>query len=105
MEAKLAADRELVEGNGKRGLEWTIIRPGSLTDDEASGHVDAGRVHLGVPVSRADVASVVLECLREEGTKGLAFDVLGAVEGGGEGVKEAVGGVARERIDCFQGFY
>lgn len=107
MRAKLAADKSLVSENERRGLRWTIVRPGQLTDEEGSGRVCAGRVHLGTPISRGDVAAVVRECLERESSVGLAFDVLGAggASGDGEGVKEAVERVGRERMDCFEGFY
>ena len=101
MEAKFDADKSLAEKNGGRQLQWTIVRPGQLTDDEAKGTVSAGRVHLGNPVTRADVAATVVECLQNEGTIGLAFDVLG----GDQSIKEAVQRVVDRKEDCFEGFY
>lgn len=97
MAAKLEADRELVKEDG--GLEWTIVRPGGLSEEPGMGRVEAGKVHIGRRISREDVAGVVVECLRESGTVGLAFDVVG----GETGIGEAVRGVVEGRVDTFEG--
>lgn len=102
--AKLDADKALVTGNAKRGLEYTIVRPGPLTDEPCTGKVRAGRVGAKGAISREDVAGVLDAVLKNRGTVGLAFDVLG----GGEGavsVTEAVARVAEKREDCFEGYY
>lgn len=101
MAAKLAADTELVEGNKTRGLRYTIVRPGVLSEEEGTGMVRAGRIHFGGKVPREDVARVLLECLRNERTVGLAFDVLG----GERSIEEEVGRVVRGKEDCFEGFH
>lgn len=101
MEAKLAADRELVGNNEKRKLEWNIIRPGGLLDEKGSGKVSAGRVHFGKGVSRQDIARVLSYCVDDEDISGLAFDVVG----GDVDVDDALDNVAEKREDCFQGFY
>lgn len=101
MAAKLEADRSLVSENGRRGLEWTIVRPGGLSEEKGRGRVEAGRVHLGARIAREDVAGVVVECLGREGTVGLAFDVVG----GETEIGEAVEGVVRGRVDTFEGRY
>ena len=60
--AKFAAEEDL----RTRDLDWTILRPGGLTDDPP-----AGRVRLAPPplprgqVSRADVAAVIVTLLDE----------------------------------------
>jgi uncharacterized protein YbjT (DUF2867 family) len=70
--AKAAAEEDL----RARDLEWTILRPGGLTDDPPTG-----KVALGVPplprgqVSRADVAAVILTLLDEPGTSHLTLDL------------------------------
>src|SRR3954447_19740937 len=53
LEAKAEADRGVAES----GLDWTIVRPGRLTDDPGTGLVTAttGMSARG-PVPRADVA-------------------------------------------------
>ncbi|KAL8392489.1 hypothetical protein RB595_002615 [Gaeumannomyces hyphopodioides] len=106
--AKLAADTELCRGNAHRGLDFTIVRPGGLGPaEDAKGAVAAGRVPGCLSaagrkmVSRADVAVVLVECIRDRATVGLAFDVVG----GDEPVSDAVARVARDKEDTFQGFY
>jgi uncharacterized protein YbjT (DUF2867 family) len=58
------------------GLDYTIVRPGSLTDDPGTGLVtiaeDTGRGQ----VPRADVAAVLLACLDDPGTIGKTFDLI-----------------------------
>lgn len=63
--------------------------------------MNAGKVPLGNMVSREDVASTVLQCMKDEGTIGLAFDVVG----GDTKIEDAVGKVSKEKIDTFEGFY
>lgn len=101
MQAKLDADRSLVSENGRRGLEWTIVRPGGLSEEAGTGRVEAGKVHLSARIPREDVAAVVVECLEREGTVGLAFDVVG----GETEIGEAVAGVVKGRVDTFEGRY
>src|SRR5918996_1840420 len=59
--AKAEADAALQSG----GLDWTIVRPGRLTDAPGTGRVDAARA-LGRygEVPRDDVALTLFECLR-----------------------------------------
>ena len=55
-----AADDDL---RGRAGLEWTVVRPGRLTDDEPTGRVALGeRLDRG-SVTRRDVAAVLAELL------------------------------------------
>lgn len=99
--AKFAADKDLVSKNDERGLDFTVVRPGTLSDDMAKGTVSAGRVHLGEKVTREDVAAVIVEVLKNDKTIGLAFDVLG----GDVPIPEAVKQVAEKKEDCFEGYY
>ena len=101
MEAKYAADRNLVTHNGQRKLEYTIVRPGGLSNDPGKGTIAAGKVHLGNMVSREDVEAAVIECLKQDSTKGLAIDMVG----GETPVADAIATVAKERIDAFEGRY
>ena len=59
------------------GLDWTIVRPGSLGDDPGTGRV-AVSTALGRrgPVPRDDVALVLLETLQAPSTIGLTFEVF-----------------------------
>ena len=71
-EAKAEADKFVIEA----GLDYTIIRPGGLTDDPGTGKVQiAERVEYGT-VTRDDVAAVIAECLVADNTIGKAFDLL-----------------------------
>jgi uncharacterized protein YbjT (DUF2867 family) len=73
-EAKAAADKAVMES----GLDYTIVRPGGLTDDPGTGKVEiAERLDHSGRVSRDDVALVLLECLMAENTFGKSFDLLG----------------------------
>ena len=101
MRAKLEADRSLVGGNERRGLEWTIVRPGGLSQAGGVGTVAAGKVHLERTIAREDVAATVVQCMRDAGTIGLAFDVVG----GETPIEEAVAAVAKGRVDTFAGRY
>lgn len=101
MEAKLAADKELVTGNEKRGLRYTIVRPGKLTEEKGTGKVRAGKIQFGGDVTREDVAAVVAQCIEDDGTVGLAFDLLG----GDMQIKEAIAQVGKDKADSFHGHY
>ncbi|WP_233399141.1 SDR family oxidoreductase [Idiomarina abyssalis] len=70
--AKHYADRELMRTN----LNWTIVRPGALTDEEATGKVVVGDSLAPGSVPREDVASVLRRCLDENGTEHKAFDLM-----------------------------
>ncbi len=70
--AKAAADDE-IRG---RDLDWTILRPGGLTDDPGSGRVAlAPDVQRG-RVSRDDVAAVLVALLDTPATAGLSLDLV-----------------------------
>ena len=72
-EAKLEADRA-VEGSG---LDYTIVRPGGLTDDPGTGRIAAAeRLERG-QIPREDVAATLLACLDDSDTIGKAFDLIG----------------------------
>ncbi|PKS11060.1 hypothetical protein jhhlp_002821 [Lomentospora prolificans] len=102
--AKLDADKDLVTGNKKRGLEYTIVRPGTLSTDLGTGRVRAGKVGMQGKIPREDVAGVILACLRNKDTIGLAFDVLGPGDGDLP-IAEAVAKVGKNKEDTFEGHY
>lgn len=60
LRAKAAADADL---RGRQSLEWTIVRPGRLSDDEGTGQVDLGPDRSRGAVPRADVAAVLAELI------------------------------------------
>jgi uncharacterized protein YbjT (DUF2867 family) len=77
MRPYLEAKRDADEALRASGLDWTIVRPGRLTDAPGTGRVDAARA-LGRrgEITRDDVALTLLEALLQDGTIRVAFDVL-----------------------------
>jgi len=73
------------------GLSYTIVRPGLLTDDPATGRVRAAPSVPRGEVPREDVAAVIAACLDEPGTAGVTFEVVG----GDEPVAAAVAALAQ----------
>lgn len=72
VEAKREADTAL------RGtdLDWTIIRPGGLTDDPATARVTlADSVEPG-QVTREDVATVIVACLASDASIGKQWELV-----------------------------
>ena len=71
-EAKTEADARVAAS----GLDYTIVRPGGLTDEPGSGRVRVGE-DLGTgTVPRADVAALLAAVLAEDAAIGKAFDLL-----------------------------
>jgi len=71
LRAKKAAEEDL----RSRDLDWTILRPGALTDDTGTGRV---RLEPEVPsgrVPRDDVAAVLAALLAEPRTAGLTLEL------------------------------
>lgn len=72
-EAKAQADEALIAA----GLDYTIVRPGGLTDDAGTGMVDiAPKLERSGRIARSDVAAVLLASLAEPNTVRKAFDLL-----------------------------
>jgi uncharacterized protein YbjT (DUF2867 family) len=73
LRAKARADERLRES----GLDYTIIRPGSLTDEEETGRIEAAE-SLGRrgEISRSDVARTFAEAFELESTYGKTFEIL-----------------------------
>ncbi|AQX54852.1 SDR family oxidoreductase [Priestia flexa] len=57
-------------------LDYTIIRPGGLTNDAGTGKVDVATNLTRGTIPREDVAKVVVASLTEEGTYKKSFDLL-----------------------------
>ena len=70
-------------------LDWTIVRPGGLTDDDPTGLIDAGETEPRGSISRADVAAVVHELLEGQLAVHRQFEVVA----GSTTVREALAGV------------
>jgi uncharacterized protein YbjT (DUF2867 family) len=71
-DAKAEADRRLADSD----LDWTIVRPGRLTDDPGTGRVRAGEDIGSGDVPRADVAATLAAVLQADSSIGKAFDLL-----------------------------
>jgi uncharacterized protein YbjT (DUF2867 family) len=73
MRAKAEADEYLRAS----GLDYTIVRPGSLTDDPGTGRVRVStRLGERGPVPRDDVAAVLAACLTAPATIGVTFELF-----------------------------
>src|SRR3954451_24642666 len=72
-QAKHDADEALAAS----GLDWTIVRPGRLTNEPGTGFVEvAPRLYRGGEIPRDDVALVLLECLDAPNSVGVTFELL-----------------------------
>jgi uncharacterized protein YbjT (DUF2867 family) len=77
MRPYLQAKREADDALKQSGLEWTIVKPGHLTDAPGSGRVQVSRRFGGrADVPRDDVALVLLECLQAPNTIGVEFELF-----------------------------
>ena len=72
IEAKAEADEALAES----GLDYTIVRPGGLTDEPGTGRIRAGLEIGSGQVARDDVAATLLAVLEADNTIGKTFDLL-----------------------------
>lgn len=70
--AKAEADEYVRE----RDCSWTIIRPGSLTDDEPTGSVTTGDTVERGSIPRADVAALIAELITSGAGKRRQFEVV-----------------------------
>ncbi|MFW6413588.1 MAG: SDR family oxidoreductase [Oceanicaulis sp.] len=84
LRAKKAADEHLQQS----GLDFTIVRPGALTDDGPEGHIATGTHFEGedAQISRADVAETLAEVIDHPDTAGETFEIIK----GHTPIKEAV---------------
>jgi uncharacterized protein YbjT (DUF2867 family) len=77
MRPYLQAKRDADDALKRSGLDWTIVKPGHLTDAPGSGRVQVSRSFGGrAEVPRDDVALVLLECLRAPNTIGVEFELF-----------------------------
>lgn len=89
LRAKGAAD-DAVRARG--GLDWTVLRPGALTDDPGTGLVSLGVKQGRGSVPRDDVAAVLAELLRAPGTAGLTLELVSGGTPAAEAVAVAAAG-------------
>lgn len=67
-------------------LDYTIVHPGGLTNDDATGNIEAAQNVKPSEVPRDDIAHVLLACLEDSSTIGKEFQVIA----GDTPVKEAI---------------
>ncbi|GGR23000.1 NAD(P)H-binding protein [Streptomyces netropsis] len=87
LRAKGAADEDV---RSRAGLDWTVLRPGRLTDDPGTGQVALAESTGRGAVTRDDVAAVLAAILTEPGTAGRTLELIG----GDTPVEQAVKAVA-----------
>ncbi|GHF57082.1 NAD-dependent dehydratase [Streptomyces mashuensis] len=88
LRAKGAADADV---RARAGLDWTILRPGRLTDGPGTGLVRLAPATGRGDVTRDDVAAVLAALLEEPGTAGLTLELVG----GDTPVADAVAAAAK----------
>ncbi len=76
--AKYFADYYLIES----GLEYTILRPGSLTNENGTGLVRTTRAESfkDLIIPREDVAETITYCLNNNNTKGKIYELFSGKE-------------------------
>lgn len=74
LRAKDAADQDVM---ARTGLDWTILRPGRLTNDPAAGTVTLAEHVSPGAVTRDDVAAVLLALLDRPDTAGRVYELIG----------------------------
>ncbi len=70
--AKHYADKHLMEST----LQYTIIRPGRLTNEAGTGHISVGNNLTRADISREDVAKTVVASIQEKATYNQSFDLV-----------------------------
>ena len=59
------------------GLDYTILRPGGMTDDLASGTAIKTEDHNGMGViNRADLAALIVECIDDDATSSKIYHTI-----------------------------
>ncbi|MCU1571070.1 MAG: family NAD(P)-dependent oxidoreductase [Naasia sp.] len=75
--AYVQAKRDADERLRATDLDWTILRPGGLSNDEGTGSVTIGATVERGPISREDVAALVLAVLDRPATARRQWEVVG----------------------------
>ena len=87
VEAKRDADAALRESD----LDWTILRPGRLTNDPGTGLVALGDDVSRSEIPRADVAAVIGAVLDEDASIGHQWNLVGGDTPVADAVRQAAG--------------
>ncbi|MFF4952567.1 SDR family oxidoreductase [Streptomyces chattanoogensis] len=88
LRAKGAADADV---RTRAGLDWTILRPGRLTDGPGTGLVALGESTGRGDITRDDVAAVLAELLSQPATAGRTLELIGGEVPVPEAVRDAAG--------------
>lgn len=88
--AYVAAKRDADASLRQSSLDWTIVRPGGLTDDPGTGRVTLAEEVGRGPIPRADVAAVIVAALDEPRTIGKQWEVVGGDQPIADAVAAAV---------------
>ncbi|MFE9692287.1 NAD(P)H-binding protein [Micromonospora sp. NPDC005806] len=86
LRAKKAAEEDVTS----RDLDVTVLRPGRLTDDEPVGRITLARQVPPGPVTRTDVARVLLALLHAPDTAGLTLELVGGETPIADAIRAAV---------------
>jgi uncharacterized protein YbjT (DUF2867 family) len=89
----LRAKAEADEALRRSGLDYTIVRPGRLTNDAGCGSIRLGGRLPRAEIPRADVAAVLVHVLETPATAGLQFDVTSGEQAIAEAVASAPTGL------------
>jgi uncharacterized protein YbjT (DUF2867 family) len=73
LRAKAEADRALMESD----RDWTVVRPGMLTEDPGTGHVRIQEEPIRAEVTRDDVAAVLAAVVDESRAVSRVLYVVG----------------------------
>jgi uncharacterized protein YbjT (DUF2867 family) len=90
-EVYLRAKAEADDAVQASDLEWTIVRPGGLTDDPGTGNVRIEATPFSGPVPRDDVAAVLAALLADPASVGRVL----YLSSGPTPINEALNGVLR----------
>ncbi|HET6861380.1 MAG TPA: SDR family oxidoreductase [Streptomyces sp.] len=88
LRAKGAADDAV---RARASLDWTVLRPGALTNDAGTGLVTLGASTGRGPVPRDDVAATLAELLETPSTAGLTLELIGGAVPVTVAVKDVAG--------------
>jgi nucleoside-diphosphate-sugar epimerase len=87
--AKAAADADI---QARAGLDWTIVRPGRLTNAPGTGRVNLAAATGRGEVPRDDVAAVLMALLDEPGTARRVLELISGDVPVREAVRKAASG-------------
>jgi uncharacterized protein YbjT (DUF2867 family) len=90
-EVYLRAKAEADDAVRASDLEWTVLRPGGLTDDPGTGNVRIEATPFSGPVPRDDVAAVLAALLADRESVGLVL----YLSSGSTPIREALKNVLR----------